>query len=319
MPDAALVRKWLRYHALFRPLGRLPSPLGYRLADIVGRVDRRRQAAASAAVRQGLREAFPALDEARVERCVNEHFTMLARELTDAFKMRHLSVAAGQRLARPAPGALDVLRAARAGGRGVIIAMGHYGRVNMLLLGLALAGERLGMLTMVSDQRNPQLDAVDRPYIDAKIRALLAFTGGPWVTLADDLRRLYDALHAGQTLVILLDAYLPEHPERKLTAPFLGGTLRVSRGIERLARKTGASVLYGCARERGVGVEAELRPLRPRQDSGWLGAAIAELENDIIAAPGRWWQWGLLSALWERSTSQTAAQDIVTMLKSHDG
>lgn len=301
------ISKRLRYYGVFRPLAQLPLPLAYRAATAVGRYDAWRQkSSARRAIATGLRRAFPQPAAAVLCQWSTAHMTMLAREVLDVFVMSKLTPASGNRLLNLHPDALATLRAARqadaAGSRpgklrsqrGVIIAMAHYGRLNMLLLALALAGEKLGMLTMVTDRRNPDLDPVDRVYINRKIKTLLDHIGGRWVTVGDDLRGLYRGLYRGETIVILFDIYAEQ---RAFEVPFLGGTLSIRRGIQRLAEKTGAAVVYGVAHERGYGIEAELRPL-PNDPEGALRAAVVELERDVINAPWLWWQWGVLDYIW---------------------
>lgn len=287
------ILQWLRYHAVLRPLAFLPLPLAYRAAGLLGGYDARRQANALTVIAAAMQRVLPDSVQPRDAR---RYFSLMARESLDVFTMPRL--APGEtRLARLAPGSLEILQRAKQNGRGVIIAMGHYGRVNLLLLALALAGERLGMLTMRVDERNPDLDAVQRAYLHAKIDNLLAFIGGPWISLGDDLRHLYRSLRGGATLVILFDAYAPQARQEALELPFLGGRLRVARGVERLAAATGAAVVYGVAKERGYGVEAQLRRL-PEEAGAVLAAAVAELERDVRDSPWQWWHWNSLEAVW---------------------
>ncbi len=289
--------KRLRYHGLFRPLAALPPPLAYRVAGLIGHLDCRRNAAARAAIDQGLARAFPELPESVRGSWVREYFAMLARETLDTFTMPARTPTNSDGLLRLRPGSLEVLRAARGDGRGVIIAMAHYGRPNMLALALGLAGERLGMLTMAIDERNRDLDPVDRAYLERKIHTLLGFIQGSWFSLGDDLRQLYGALERGETLVLLMDAHTPERPQRRWTVPFLAGELSVPSGIARLAEYTGAGIVYGVAHQSGWGVEAELRRL-PDQPEAALRAAVAELERDVRGAPWLWWQWNILELIW---------------------
>lgn len=303
------VRKWLRYNALFRPLAVLPPPLAYRAAARIGL--RAGRAAAQAPTRTALAAVFRRLfaerlantgeGEVLLRRWLDNFFIMQAYETLDVFVAPK---AGGAGLVTVEPQSLALLRRLKGDGRGLIIAMSHYGRLNLLLYGLALAGERLGMLTMTIDRRNPGLDAVDRRYLDFKVGTLHRFIGGSWVGLDDDLRRLYRALRRGETMVILFDAFDPQNRGRRQAAPlrlpFLGGTLAVSRGISRLAAKTGARVVYGAVRqdaERGYRASAELRPL-PATPEQALAAAAAELQKDVIRTPWQWWQWGILDHLW---------------------
>lgn len=297
--DWALRCKWLRYHALFKPLGRLPPPLAYRGAARIGHYDRNHQRDAYNAIAAGLCKAFPTqtADRGVLDGWLKHYFAMMARETLDVFCMAQVDRDHDPGIVRLAPGTLEALREAKRGGRGVIIAMAHYSRINMLLYGLALAGETLGMLTIAIDERNRDLDPVTRAYLHHKVGTLYRCIGGAWLTLADDLRGLYKVLSAGETMVILFDAFNPERAQSTLQAPFLGGMLTVTRGIERLAAKTGAAIVYGVAHERGWRIEAELRPL-PAEPEAALRAAVVELERDVRAAPWSWWQWNILDAIW---------------------
>lgn len=285
----------LRYYGLLRPLAALPLPLAYRAAGLIGRCDAYCNAPARAAVRKGLVQAFPRRPATELDDWTRRYFQMLAREQLDTFTMPVRTPANSERLLRLRAGSLELLREAR--GRGVIIAMAHYGRINLLLLALALAGERLGMLTMTIDERNRELNPVDRAYLYRKNRTLLAFIRGSWITLGDDLRALYRALGRGETLVLLFDAHTPERRQQRRTVPFLDGELRIPAGIARLARYTGAKVVYGVAHQHGWRVEAELRPLPDDPDAA-LRAAVTELERDVYHAPWLWWHWNILELIW---------------------
>ncbi len=297
------LRQWLRYHCLFRPLAQLPLAPAYYGAGLVGGWDCRYRATARSVVACGLRRIFPDIDEAVLQHWLRQYFGMLARETLDVFTMPARTSANSHPLLELKPGSQHVLQAARSGGRGVIIAMAHYGRLNMLLLALALAGERLGMLTMVTDRRNADLGLVERRYLSRKIGTLLDHIGGPWITLGDNLRRLYSSLERGETMVLLFDAFTADRQQKKMAVPFMDGELVVSRGIARLAERTGARIVYGVAHEQGWRVQAELRPL-PEQPHTALRAAVAELERDVRHNPWLWWQWNILEMIWRPMAPQ---------------
>jgi len=291
-------RLWLRYYALFGNIARLPLPLAYRIASRIGRYDYQHQAVARDYIQAGMQAILPpqSADPQRFERYTQQYFSLLGREILDTFVMARLNPKR-QSLLRLAPGSLEVLHAARSGGRGVIIAMSHYSRVNMLLLALALAGERLGMVTMVTDERNRDLDPISRRYLQFKIGTLMRFIQGRWITLGDDMRALYQALAQGETMVLLLDAHTPERTQKKLQAPFFDGSLAVTRGIARLAEKTGAGIVYGVPYEQDWRIEAVLRPL-PDDPYQALQAAVGELQRDVAQTPWAWWNWNIWQAIW---------------------
>ena len=289
---------WLRYYAVFQNLARLPLPLAYRAASRIGQLDYQRQPAARQYIETGMQQILPAhlAGPAQREQYIQAYFGMMARELLDTFVMVRMRPQR-QHLLTLAAGSLDVLHAARRGGRGVIIAMNHYSRINMLLLALALAGERLGMLTMVTDERNRDLDPVSRRYLQFKIGTLVHFIQGRWITLADDMRVLYQALAQGETIVLLLDSHTPDRVQKKLHAPFFEGSLSVARGVARLAEKTGAGIVYGVPHENGWRINAELRSL-PEDPYQAVEAAVGELQRDIIRAPWAWWNWNTWQSIW---------------------
>lgn len=322
------VGRFLCYRLLYPALARLPLRLAYGPVTGLGYWRCWRDAYARSVVAQQLQRQFPlqVTNRPLLQRWLRHFFGMMARESFDTYVMSRLVAARrralgegectpwqpprwGLQWARLSTESLALYRQARGEGRGVIIVMAHYGRVNMLLLALALRGARLGMLTMPVDDQTlaqyPALDRWERQHIQRKVYTLLALIGGPLITTGDDLRRLYRALAAGETLVILLDVP-PQPAQSSRPVPFMGGVLTVPTGIERLAKRTGAALLYGVARDCGWFVESELRPLSAspaaalarRESPLWLGCAAAELERDVKAKPWQWWQWPALPALW---------------------
>ncbi len=289
-------------------------PMAYGLAAGVGRLDYWRCPAARRAIARGMGQAFPDLLDHpdRQALWLQRHFALLAREVLDVYTMGRLTKGSPQYLMRLDPDALALLRREKAAGRGVVIAMAHFGRVNLLLLALSLAGESLGMLTMPFEDPALDLDDAERRHLRRKVYTLLEFIQGPLITTNDNLRHLHRALEARQTLVMLFD--IPFYPDHRLhRSPFLGGTLGVPNGIERLVVRTGAQLLYGRAVERGWQVDVSLEPL---PTPGGLAAAVALLERDVKRWPWQWWQWGVFPALWTAS-GETAVE--LTALKAPAG
>jgi KDO2-lipid IV(A) lauroyltransferase len=290
--------RWSRYYLLFKACSFFPLALAYKSAGLISRFDRQLNKAAYKSVAAGLKQIFPAQakDPATLNTWIALYFRMMARETMDVFCMSRASHTIPP-VVSLSQNSLNILHNAKSNGTGVILAMAHFGRLNMVLFGLALSGESLGMLTMITDKRNTDLDSVSRRYINQKINTLLRFTGGPWLTLGDDFRKLYKSLNDGATMVILFDAYSPEHSRNKMEVPFLGGLLQVSRGIEKLAKKTGATIIYGVAKEDGWRINAELYAL-PADPTAALRAAVAQLERDVLETPWQWWHWNILDYIW---------------------
>ena len=168
--------------------------------------------------------------------------------------------------------------------------------LNTTLAGIGLSGRRLGMLTMSVDEDNQAISALERRYLNRKIATLLGHMGGEWISLNDDLRKLHRALAQGASMVMLLDAWMP-HFGRHVQLPFLGGRLSVPSGIARIARRTGARLVYCSAHEQGWRILGRLRPLSDAPDEA-LAQAVHYLESDIRDTPEQWWQWPSLERMW---------------------
>ena len=290
---------WLRYNAVLRPLASLPMPLAYRLASQLGRYDQWRQPGPRGAIGHALGLMQGQLHDGRgegVAQWTRSYFAMMARETLDVFNLPRLdrtNIASLVSLT-----GLEQLDAAREEGRGVILVMAHYGRLIMPLAALGLSGRPLSMLTMAVD-RNPDLDPVQRTYLKRKIGNLLTHMGGRWISLEDDLRGMYQALRNGETLVMLLDAWMP-HFGKQIEIPFLGGQLSLPSGIARLAQKTGAAMVYCAAHERDWRIEGVLHRLDDTPEAGLRGA-VRLLEEDVRSTPWAWWQWTIFQHIWRHS------------------
>lgn len=293
-----LLLRWIRYHVLFRSLAFLPALAGYRIARTTGYFDSLLAVDSCLAYQHGLGKIFPHLSKKELGKLWQVHCEMMAREILDIFRLLKITSANCERIMDQQ--GLSVLTEAQHDGQGVILAMGHYGRPTMLSTSLGLAGEKVGMLTQTIDERNPALSSVERGYLAFKMQNTTRTAGGRWVMLGDSLRSLYSGLNAGEIIIILFDLH-EANSSKILQVPFLGGKLQLPRGIERIAIKTGARIVYGVSKDKGRRVSVELRAL-PKDPHEALLAAVAELEKDVAEAPWQWWQWGMLDHIWIPAT-----------------
>lgn len=302
MPTKAHLLKWLRHKVLFPAIARLPRAVGYRLADLIGRLDATRHSTRPA-VAQGMLAVFPALahDPLRLQTLLLNYYQMMARDMLDCFRMPGFTPAkvAGQIRVH----SVETLIAAKAAGRGVIMIISHFGRFFMLGPGLKFAGVEFGMFTTVVDERHPSYDAIDRWYIATKLHNTQLFSRGTWVTTGDDGRRLYRSLQAGEIMLFALDGSESTSNSR-VEFPFCGGTLSLPEGLVRVAARTGAKLVYAAAVDSGVGVDITIHAL-PDDPVAGLGAAVQLLEQDFLAAPWQWWLWAALAFFW-RPTADAA-------------
>ena len=296
--------KWLKLFGLYRQASRLPLPAAYAVASAIGNCDYTRQPELRKAIGMSLARGLPGrLSEPGLqEHWVRQYFLMMSREIMDAFVMNRVNQSNSRQLVDLDPASLALFRECKREGRGTILVMNHFGRLNLLLLALSMAGHKLGMLTIAIDERNPDLSKVDRKYLGQKVGALQTHTRGRWITLGDNLRGLYEGLKCGETIVILVDAYQPGRGESKLRIPFLGGQLEISQGIARLAEKTGANLVYGSVYDTGWQAHARIRPL-PDDANAALMQTVAYLEQDVLDMPWLWWHWNILDYIWRAPTN----------------
>jgi len=281
---AAKVRKWFRYKVFFPALARLPRFIGYRLANLIGLYDSILHPHRHL-VRQGMTRLLTdsAGDPANINRQCRLHYKMLARDTLDCFLMPCFTAENCRRFIRVHNP--ELLKQARKPGRGVIMVISHFGRFFMLGPGLCFAGINFAMLTTVVDERHPTYDAIDRWYMSTKLHNTQFFSGGSWITTADDPRKIYRSLRSGEILLIALDGNETNSSER-FEQQFLGGTLSLPGSIIRIAKTTGARLVYAVTKDSdyGCGVEISFHDL-PCQPEDALALSVRRLEDDLREPP----------------------------------
>lgn len=235
-----------------------------------------------------------AQDDVLREALISHYFQMMAKDMLDCFRMPGFTPEKSKDLIRV--NNIEALANAKAAGKGVILVISHFGRFFMLGPGLKFAGHEFGMFTTVVDERHPLYDPVDRWYIATKLHNTQLFSRGSWITTGDDHRMIYRALKSGEVILIALDG-TETSSNKRVSFPFLGGTLSLPEGIVRIAARTGARMVYAATIERGQGVEINLHAL-PDSPLAGLGEAVRILEQDVTAFPWQWWQWAALGSLW---------------------
>lgn len=290
------IAKKFRYKVLFPLLALLPQSVGYRIVARIGRRDAYHHPWCES-VRQGFRTFFA--DANKGEEEINEmtikHFQMLARDTLDCYLMPRFSPSNTRNLLKVHN--LEALTEAQEAGKGVIMIISHYGRFFMLGPGMNFLDVKFGMLTTVVDERHPTYDAVDRWYMAKKMRNALALTRGPWVTTADDPRQVYRCLKRGEIVLIALDGNETNSPGR-VSFPFNGGTLSFPEGIVRIAKATGAKLVYSVSQDTDPGVEITFHSL-PDDPLSALEKTVKLLEKDMLETPWQWWLWPALGAFWQ--------------------
>lgn len=292
-----LVFLWLRYNFTLRLLSALPYILAYEGVKILGIYDSLVKAKARKEFIEGITIAFPDMATKELRYHWYLHSMMLAREQLDIYfypRMSHSNFDSTFKLK-----GLGLLQEAQRQGQGVVLAMCHYGRPLMLSTCLGRTGLKISFLTQTIDERNQYLNSVERNYLSWKMKRTIDASGGRYIMLDDSMRPLYNGLMAGEMFIVMFDLHELK-PAKRLVAPFFNGELSIPRGIERLANRTGAKIVYGVARDREYKIEVDLCELPPDPREA-LMAAVGKLEKDVKENPWQWWQWRIFNQIWSFS------------------
>ena len=218
------------FQALARFARALPRPLALGVADAVaaGAFTAYRLTPWRRFIARNVAAAFgPGVPAGAIAR---DHVRELARNICELMRLPALAHEEADVVA--AVEGWEHVEAARAAGRGVIVATAHYG--NWELLGATLARHGLPLHVLV---QRPSQDAFDRLF--REVRATCGVT--TWENHGPaSLRPVLRALARGEALGVLAD----QHGEAQdAVVRFFGHVVAAPTGPFSLARRTGAAVL----------------------------------------------------------------------------
>jgi KDO2-lipid IV(A) lauroyltransferase len=128
---------------------------------------------------------------------------------------------------------LDHYRAAAARGKGVLILTGHLGAWELSSFYHSMMGHPMGMVIRRLDNRR----------LDQYVNAIRCLHGNRVLHKDEFARGLLSAMHAGETVGILMDTNM--RPPQGIFVDFFGIRACTASGLARVALKTGAAVLPG--------------------------------------------------------------------------
>lgn len=273
---------------IFPTLAKIPTALPWRLAAWAAK-DK-----SLLPWLQGLfQRVFPAATPTSCANWARAHMAMLAQEKVDALAFHRLGRPGGPQIALN--GARHAIELAQRG-QGFILVLNHCDRLLTAPVALAQAGVATNVLTMPV-LNHPDLGEAERRFLLGKIQGYTQATRGTWHTTDRSLRVVHESLRAGQSWVILADAWSADFT-RLRPHSFLGGYLRLPTGIERLARSTGVPLLYASTQTLAPGdLEVFVEPL-PADPEEAVNQAIQKLHADVQKRPWAWWHWGLWEQMW---------------------
>lgn len=287
----------------FPALGRLPTIWPWRLAARLGRDAPYARRETEGFLQQRFCQVFPRASQEQHAQWARAHLDMVATEMLDAVALHRLGMPGGPRIMLQGWEHVQALQERK---QGFILVLNHYDRLLSAPIALARRGLTLHTMTMpIAD--NPGLGEAQRRFLIRKVAAFNAITRGQWRTADESLRPVHEGLRKGQAWVILADAWSPDFA-RMRRHPFLGGSLTLPTGIERLARSTGAALLH--ARTHSLApdrlqVQVEALPSDPEIA---IDSVIQCLGRDVRERPWAWWHWGLWDQMWQPAAKEEGEQ-----------
>lgn len=182
--------------------------------------------------RQNLALAFPQWTDSHREEVLRRLFRNLGWLLAEFALMPRYSPAFVHAEVMRYEG-LDNFLAAERRGRGVLVLTGHLGAWELSSFVHSLLGHPMGMV----------IRRLDNPLVDRFVNSNRCMHGNRILHKDDFARGLLRAMHAGETVGILMDTNMT--PPQGVFVPFFDVEACTASGMARVARKTGAAVLPG--------------------------------------------------------------------------
>ena len=198
--------------------------LGATLGKLAGGLDR--------TARRNLQIAFPHMGAQEQSRILRGMYRNLGWQIAEFCQMPKYTPASLQAEVMRYDG-LEHYLSAKSRGKGVLVLTGHLGAWELSSFSHSLLGHPMSMV----------IRRLDNPLVDEFVNSIRCMHGNRVLHKDDFARGLLRAMHAGETVGILMDTNMT--PPQGTFVPFFGIEACTAVGMARVARKTGASVLPG--------------------------------------------------------------------------
>ena len=217
--------------AVARTLGWLPRGLARLLVRILTLTCYLALARLRHVGERNLELAFPELSSKTRKRILRHLFRNLGWQLVEFCRMPRYTAENTRGWIRT-EGLLHYL-SAEAKGKGVLVLTGHLGGWELSSFYHSLMGHPMGMVIRRLDNR----------LLDEYVNSIRCLYGNRALHKDDFARGLLTAMHAGETVGILMDTNMT--PPQGVFVKFFGITACTASGLARVALKTGAAVVPG--------------------------------------------------------------------------
>jgi Kdo2-lipid IVA lauroyltransferase/acyltransferase len=180
---------------------------------------------------QNLRLAYPQKSEAEHLAILRDEFRSLGWQMAEFCQMSKYTPESASKFIRYE--GLDNYLAARANGKGVLVVTGHLGAWELSSFYHSLMGYPMSLV----------IRRLDNARVDALVNTIRTRHGNRVIHKDDFARGLITAMHAGETVGILMDTNMT--PPQGVFVPFFGIEACTASGLARVALRSGAAVLPG--------------------------------------------------------------------------
>ncbi|MDF1553194.1 MAG: lysophospholipid acyltransferase family protein [Deferrisomatales bacterium] len=256
--------------ALCRVARRLGPAGRRRLGERLGRLawwilPRRRELAA-----ENVRRAFPDWGEPRVQALVRDNLKHLGRVVLEFAAIPSLTLEDVRSLGRLENA--ELLDAAQARGKGVLLLGGHLGNWEYGSLVMGAHGYAISAIAK----------RIANPLIDRHVTRLRTHFGGTIIGHRNAVRPVFKALRQGGRVGFLLDQRAVAR--EGVRSEFFGQPVSTNQGLALLALKSGAPVVFGETERVGDVHVVRFGPCIDPPDGLERGQAVAEFTRRFDAA-----------------------------------
>jgi len=233
---------------------------------------------------RNLELAYPRKSEAERLKILRDEYRSLGWQMAEFCQMSKYTPESASKLIRYE--GLDNYLGARARGKGVLVVTGHLGAWELSSFYHSLMGYPMSLV----------IRRLDNPRVDALVNTIRTRHGNRVIHKDDFARGLITAMHAGETVGILMDTNMT--PPQGVFVPFFGIEACTASGLARVALRSGAAVLPGFLlweepEQKYVlhfGEELELIRTGDAADDIVANTALftAAIESYIRRYPGQW-------------------------------
>jgi len=233
---------------------------------------------------RNLELAYPQKSEAERLKILRDEYRSLGWQMAEFCQMSKYTPESASKFIRYE--GLDNYLAARARGKGVLVVTGHLGAWELSSFYHSLMRYPMSLV----------IRRLDNPRVDALVNTIRTRHGNRVIHKDDFARGLITAMHAGETVGILMDTNMT--PPQGVFVPFFGIEACTASGLARVALRSGAAVLPGFllweeSEQKYVlhfGEELELIRTGDAVDDIVANTALftAAIESYIRRYPGQW-------------------------------